>query len=66
MDIEKRLEAIEKRLAVLENGRGLSDCKPKTLELGFKPFFNVHKNHVLAVGIQVKIVHKIVKKAKCL
>ena len=32
MEIEKRLEAIEKRLAILENGRELSD-KPETLEL---------------------------------
>ena len=32
MEIEKRLEAIEKRLAILEDGRELSD-KPETLEL---------------------------------
>ena len=32
MIIEKRLEAIEKRLAILEDGRELSD-KPETLEL---------------------------------
>ena len=33
MDIERRLEAIEKRLAILEDGRGLSDDQPGTLEM---------------------------------